>query len=698
MNIYSLPDIFAFIFNTSFAVRLLTIKGEKKIKYWLLFVFLLFVLWNLSNLVTLNLPSREWALLGAQITYRILFLLPAFILSLSLEFIHAAKKYSLRFWFFIIFIIPVLLLALSFPDFNLRLIEFPIPENTYYFTLTSEAHPAFYGISLFAVIYIGLAIYFTQKEQKKMGSLHRRILLRKLIYGLIGVFLLFLFIHLFNNRLRSYSAIYFLKTSFLFLQVFFFYIILNSLVKEEEWAYSRKILSYLIFTGLLAVYFIIIKVSIELIDAFLHIHSFYFDAGLIVFLTLFFQPVEVLINKAIFQKIKNHLFTYRSNFLSLTNELVEMLPNEQLLDKIRQFIQTNFQIEEVFIFRLNEKTQTFECAGIPYELESDSGFISFLSTKTGVLELTEINRQAPPVELRDLFVEKDIQLLIPIQKEGRLFHFIALGAKRNRKNYSREELEVLSIFSNEISLSLHRNYLFEKIQLDELEKFRLEKLAALGQLTAGIAHEIRNPLNTISAAAQTLQNADTDEEIRKRMAAYIEEEVQRLNGLVNEFLELSRLKKPDLEDVELGVIMEKLSLFLKSKETRIQLEIRNEVKEPLVTDSKFLYQILTNLSLNAIEALEDRCKNEPAFCRDARLSIQAKRNKQYLTLTISNNGYLISPEIRERIFEPFFTTKETGTGLGLSLVENMVKSLGGTISLKSDKKRTQFIIKTPLSP
>lgn len=696
MNSYSLPDIFAFIFNVSFAIRLFSVKREKKIIYWLFFIFILFSLWNVLNLVTMNLSSRENALFCAQITYRILFLLPAFILSLSLEFLPSSKGYPLRFWLFIIFIVPVLLLALSFPDFNLRVIEFSAPQKNFSFALTTNTSPYFYSILLLAFVYIVLAVFIMQKQQKKLLSLRRKIFLRTLIYGLISLFFLFLFIHLINNNLHSYSTIYLLKTVFLFVQIFFSYVILNFLVKEQQWEYSNKILSYLIFTILVAVYFIFIKISIKLISDFLNIHNFYFDAGLIFLLTLFFQPVEVLVHKIILQKIKGKLYTYRSNFLDLTNELIEIVSNEQLLDKVRKFIQINFRSEEVYLFRLNEKKQSFESIDIPYELETDSIFIQFLKNKKSVVEFSEFRPLLINNKLSDFFVKKDIQLLLPIQKSGELFQFLIIGHKDNGIDYSHEELEILSIFSNEIGLYLHRNYLYEKVQAEELEKFRLEKLAALGQLTAGIAHEIRNPLNTISVAAQTLQQKDTDESIRKRMATYIEEEVNRLNGLVSEFLELSRMKKPNWEDVDLEIVMTRLTVFLESKCKDIKFYIENNVKTRFVSDSKFIYQILTNLSINAIEALNVRCRDKEFSCADAWLKIKTISNKGHILFTVSNNGPRISGEVRERIFEPFFTTKEDGTGLGLSLVENMVKNLSGTIIVKSSKTQTQFIIKIPL--
>ncbi len=697
MNIYSVPDIFALIFNGSLAIRIFSQKGNGKVKYWLFSFLVLFVVWNLTNLISLNVTDQHWVLLAAQITYRILFLMPAFILALSLNFWNKLTKGQTFFRNFIIFFLPVVLLVLGFPNFNFKLVEISDPQLMFYYTLVYKPSISFVGMLFLSLFYLLLSLVITIKKGQSFISIQQKKLYGMLIYGLTIINVFFFLIYIPYFQTSSYSFIYLLRTSFLFVEVFFFYAIISQMKREQKEHLPEKFLSYLIFTILVALYFVLIKVVIDLVDTHFSIHSFYFDAALIFILTLLFQPAESLIHQFVFQNIKNQLYQYRSNFLILTNELMEMFPDRQLLEKVREFIIENFQSEDVFLFRLNEDESVYEEMRLNDDVAINSFLVKLLQSRGKIVEFIELKREDVGDKDYEYFSRRDVRLFVPVMRGDELIMFFALGRRTVRKDYSLDELEILSIFSNEISLYLQRNIFFEKIQANEREKFRLEKLAALGQLTAGIAHEIRNPLNTISTATQTLMNKNLDNEVKARMTQYIEEEVKRLSGLVNEFLELSRIRKPQYEEVDITGLLSKLNIFIYSKNSEINFNIENQIDAPIHSDTSFLYQILSNLSLNALEALSGYCKNELITCNEAILRITVKKERNILYLLVSNTGPVIPKEIRDRIFEPFFTTKEQGTGLGLSLVENMVKSLNGKIGLKSTSGITQFNIKIPLT-
>ena len=697
MNIYSVPDIFALIFNGSLAIRVFSQKGNGKVKYWLFSFLVLFVVWNLTNLISLNVTDQHWVLLAAQITYRILFLMPAFILALSLNFWNKLTKGQTFFRNFIIFFLPVVLLVLGFPNFNFKLVEISDPQLMFYYTLVYKPSISFVGMLFLSLFYLLLSLVITIKKGQSFISIQQKKLYGMLIYGLTIINVFFFLIYIPYFQTSSYSFIYLLRTSFLFVEVFFFYAIISQMKREQKEHLPEKFLSYLIFTILVALYFVLIKVVIDLVDTHFSIHSFYFDAALIFILTLLFQPAESLIHQFVFQNIKNQLYQYRSNFLILTNELMEMFPDRQLLEKVREFIIENFQSEDVFLFRLNEDESVYEEMRLNDDVAINSFLVKLLQSRGKIVEYIELKREDVGDKDYEYFSRRDVRLFVPVMRGDELIMFFALGRRTVRKDYSLDELEILSIFSNEISLYLQRNIFFEKIQANEREKFRLEKLAALGQLTAGIAHEIRNPLNTISTATQTLMNKNLDNEVKARMTQYIEEEVKRLSELVNEFLELSRIRKPQYEEVDIAGLLSKLNIFISSKNSEINFNIENQIDAPIHSDTSFLYQILSNLSLNALEALSGYCKNELITCNEAILRITVKKERNILYLLVSNTGPVIPKEIRDRIFEPFFTTKEQGTGLGLSLVENMVKSLNGKIGLKSTSGITQFNIKIPLT-
>ncbi len=220
---------------------------------------------------------------------------------------------------------------------------------------------------------------------------------------------------------------------------------------------------------------------------------------------------------------------------------------------------------------------------------------------------------------------------------------------------------------------------------------RSERLAALGQLTAGLAHELRNPLGTIKASAEMLMKpaARNRPEVRDEMADYILSEVNRMNGLVSRFLDFARPLRihpveTDLKAVLRGVEREQAELA-KSR------GIRLSVKEPsgdslLVLDGDLLRVALSNLVQNAIQA----------STIDQAVELRAETNPQKVTISVSDQGEGIAPQNLESVFNPFFTTKPQGVGLGLALVTKIVDEHGGQIDVQSELgKGTRFEVVLP---
>ena len=417
--------------------------------------------------------------------------------------------------------------------------------------------------------------------------------------------------------------------------------------------------------------------------------------GIVFSLVLFFQPVEVSIHKIIEKALREKLFVFRNNFISLTNELVGILPDDQVLVRVSEFIKDNFHAEQVFFFKLNEKSGTFEGVEVGIEIDSNSELISFLATKGEVVHIFEINSAMVDEELGSFLEDRNIQLILPMKRRDEIFYLIMLGQKNDGTYYSYDDIENLMLFANEINVFLHRNYLYNKVQEEKEERARLEKLAALGQLTAGIAHEIRNPLSTISTAVETLKMADSDDQIREKMIKYIEEEVQRMSNLINDFLMFSKIGRANIELFDAQNIAEKLEVFLESICGEIAHEVKVSVQSEIYVDNKLIYQILTNLTKNAAEAIKQQCNETQMPCEQGWIRINIAEKDDYLVLIVANNGPRIPREEYNKIFEPFYTTKENGTGLGLSLVANMVKAMQGEMILRSSQKQTRFIIKIP---
>lgn len=199
-----------------------------------------------------------------------------------------------------------------------------------------------------------------------------------------------------------------------------------------------------------------------------------------------------------------------------------------------------------------------------------------------------------------------------------------------------------------------------------------ERLAAIGRMAAHVTHEVRNPLSSIGLNVEMLEDelADGDEEARALMRA-IQEEIERLRGVTDEYLRLARLPEPHLDPEDLGALVAQIASFVKRemKAARIEFEVSLEDVPPVALDTPQMRQAVLNLLRNAREA-------QPPGGR-IRLSLSTRGED--VVLEITDEGAGIPEEERERIFDLFYTTKELGTGLGLPLTQQIVAAHGGTI-------------------
>jgi len=206
---------------------------------------------------------------------------------------------------------------------------------------------------------------------------------------------------------------------------------------------------------------------------------------------------------------------------------------------------------------------------------------------------------------------------------------------------------------------------------------RSEKLAAIGELAAGIAHEIRNPLSSIRGFAQFLRHALKDKPQEQVYADTMVAEVDRINRVVSDLLTFARPMEAELVPTEITDLIEHavrlVAADASSRDVQIQTRIADVSKLPL--DANQMTQALLNLLLNALQAVDP----------GGRIEIGADFNVEEacLHLWIADNGPGISPDQKEKIFEPFFTTREKGTGLGLAIVHKIVENHQGEIKIES---------------
>ena len=237
---------------------------------------------------------------------------------------------------------------------------------------------------------------------------------------------------------------------------------------------------------------------------------------------------------------------------------------------------------------------------------------------------------------------------------------------------------------------------------DVTERKRLEniirqsdKMSAVGQLAAGVAHEINNPLGVILGFAQASLRRIQPGEMLELPLKSIEKEAVRCKNLVQDLLTFSRVSKIEREPMDLNHTIEGALSLVTAQAKVSRIEVRRELAPDLprfMGNTNQIQQVIVNLANNAFDAMQDQ----------GTLTVRTENLQEgplsWICLKVSDTGSGIPPEIQSRIFEPFFTTKPVGkgTGLGLSLIHEIVKKHSGMIDVKSRPGLTQFIIKWPV--
>jgi len=241
-------------------------------------------------------------------------------------------------------------------------------------------------------------------------------------------------------------------------------------------------------------------------------------------------------------------------------------------------------------------------------------------------------------------------------------------------------VEMLSSGDEFESLVASLNTMISELNKRSEQLVQREKMASLGILTSGVAHELNNPLNNISTSVQILleELEDADLEYKKELLTQTEEQIQRARDIVRALLEFSREKSFKRKKVKLADLVENTIKLIKGEiPTHVQLTVEIPADIQGEMDPRRIEQVLINLILNGIQAMEAGGILSISACPTA--------NEAGFYFEVSDTGRGIPPQDLGKIFDPFFTTKDVGkgSGLGLSVSHGIIKQHGGRIEVKS---------------
>lgn len=243
-----------------------------------------------------------------------------------------------------------------------------------------------------------------------------------------------------------------------------------------------------------------------------------------------------------------------------------------------------------------------------------------------------------------------------------------------------------------------------------------EKLAAVGQMTASIAHEIKNPLGIIQGSAQVVTNADRPMEMREKAAAFIVDEVERLNKTLTTFLDFAKPASPNFQKIKLADLVEEILVSTEERFREKGYRIIRKYPAPhhdILADPDQIKEVFWNILLNAIQSMPDggqitigididtEIKDVKEILDESMIPIKGLtlKSPDYISISIADQGCGITDEQMEKILDPFTSFRDDGIGLGLSIVSQIVKTHKGRIQIKSTPGQgSQFILMFPLVP
>jgi signal transduction histidine kinase len=312
------------------------------------------------------------------------------------------------------------------------------------------------------------------------------------------------------------------------------------------------------------------------------------------------------------------------------------------------------------------------------------------------LEDLEIARRADPTRverLRELLATLDALnagLVVPFRSQDTVLGFLCLRDEGRREAYSSAEIDLLLGVAAQAVITIENSRLYQRLK-------ERDRLAALGEMAAGLAHEIRNPLGAIKGAAQYL-TVDSSQP-GSEFLSIIVEEVNRLNHVVSQFLDYARPYKAQTEPVDVNEVVRKTLQLVSANGAGPSVEIVPEldVAAPAVPgDPQLLKQVFLNLALNAVEAMP-RGGKLTVRSRVTERALPARRRGRFLEVEFTDTGDGISQKDLNNIFIPFYTTKERGTGLGLAICQRIVEGHGGSIHVRSRRGLgTTFTVQLPV--
>lgn len=403
----------------------------------------------------------------------------------------------------------------------------------------------------------------------------------------------------------------------------------------------------------------------------------------------------------LFPKIASRHSAELDLLLAEFNRSLMLIADKELLirnflSKVRQF----FPVERLILFLPEENTGKFkEAASNTGNRRCEAAHADYFPARGKLVSWLAVNERPLIIsrhtsilaylaeEERGLLQKLKAEVVYPLLVMNRISGILLLGKKLDGKAFGRSELERLSLLLGQAAFAIEHATLYE-LQRDRLKRmYRTDRLAVLGELAAGAAHEIKNPLTSIRSTIQYLSRSFDKASEQGELMNELLNETERINKIVQGLLSFARPGTLNMTEVDLEQLVNQALLLTGNTLRKQQIEVEFEYFTDRTTihgDADQLKQVCLNILLNAVEAMQT---NPPERPRTLYISIEEGTpidvRTRYLLLSFEDTGPGISEEQIDDLFTPFFTTKEEGTGLGLAICYGIVSRHQGEIEVHS---------------
>jgi len=727
VNPYSIPPLLtlACFFSLGVLSILRSSRTRVNILFWLLCLLGCFL--YIDIILIFNVKSASTALLISRIDhFFIVYTIPVYI-----HFFHAYLGIEKRTWLIrIAYGYAFILMCFTLTPL---VIESMQPHYFGYFGKGGMLYPFISGGAGFATFYSLAQIYLA------MGRAENNARKNQLKYVFVGFGGMGLMSSINVLPLLGYAVYPPGNLSFLPLIVFAFGIFRHDLL--DMGILLRKSLLYSILTVSLTLVYTLIIIAAEII---LKRHdiadSIWFPILFFIFIAAVFGPLKTRVQSFIDHVFDQDKYNYRKTIRHVSRTIVTMLDYQQIARLLLDTIAHAMKIDSCVLFLPESPEAGFKRFSFPLHSDvsertenfyRESALVKYIQDQGRPAVRIRLARDSSAPGMEDVLADMDTldaQIALPMFFEHRLNGFIVLGEKKSGDMYSREDLDLLETLAGQSALAIENARSYRQIEelnknlerrvtertrdlnqaLKEKERtqeqlIQSESLAAIGQLVAGAAHELNNPLTSVTSLVQAtiedLEQWNTTTPPDEDMVAdlqFADRELRRARDIVSSLLGLSRQTQTYAEAVNLNAVVKDALRVLHNQYKHQDLDIKENYYSDLPDiqgNFSNLGQVALNIIKNAIQAVP-RKKGQIILITGIDLS------EGEVLFECRDNGPGITQDIRQDIFKPFFTTKPVGkgTGLGLYICHEIISKHGGSITLeKTAGQGGCFLVRLPIA-